>query len=68
MEEKKAILITTVSGRVSARTRSLAETAATLRGLTLSAFVADAVDQAARHELTCQAAERRGTTMPPERS
>ncbi len=55
-------LLTTVSGRVSARTRRLAETAADLRGSTLSAFVAHAVERAALREL------RRTATEPAPRA
>ncbi len=41
----------TVTSRVTPRTRRLAEAAAELRGSTLSAFVAEAVRDAARREL-----------------
>ena len=41
----------TVSARMSPRTRRLAETAAGLRGSTLSAFIAQAVEHTARREL-----------------
>lgn len=62
-------LLTTVSGRVSPRTRRLAETAAELRGSTLSAFVAQAVEHAALRELRGTATEPEpGTTVTPQRN
>ncbi len=61
-------LLTTVSGRVSPRTRRLAETAADLQNSTLSAFVADAVEHAALRELRSAATEPEpGTTVTPQR-
>ena len=40
-----------LSTRVSPRTRRLAETAAELRGVTLSRFAAEVIEEAARREL-----------------
>lgn len=44
-------IMVTVSARVSPRTRRLAETAAELKGMTLSHFVANAIEEATRSEL-----------------
>ena len=41
----------TVSSRLTPRTRRLAELAAELRGVTLSRFAAEAIEEAARREL-----------------
>ena len=43
--------LNTISARVNVRTRRLAEVAADLRGLSLSAFSAQAIEEAARRVL-----------------
>ena len=48
----------TVSARLTPRTRRLAETAAELRGLTLSRFLAEVIEEAARRELALTEDER----------
>jgi uncharacterized protein (DUF1778 family) len=46
--------LVTISARVPARIRALAETAAKLRGTTLSAFAARAIAEAAKGELAAE--------------
>ncbi len=52
----------TISGRVSLRVRRMAEVAAQGRGVTLSRFVADAVEHEARREFLAD------TEQPGERT
>ena len=55
---KKAV----ISTRVSTRTRQLAAVAAHVRGVTLSRFVAEAVEEAARRELMGDARRNEATS------
>ena len=66
-DEAKVVL----SARLSTRSKQLAKAAAELRGVTLSRFVAEAVEEAARSELVGEESPtRRGNsdTSPPHES
>ena len=58
----------TLTARLSLRVRTLAQTAAQMRGTTLSRFAAVAIERAALQELGGTATEHdAGITVPPQR-